>query len=872
MVLAAGTRLGPYEIVSPLGAGGMGEVYRARDTKLNRDVAIKVLPGQLAHDPAALARFEREAQAVAALSHPNILAIYDFGSERGIAYAVSELLEGDTLRVRLSGGALPVRKATDFGTHIARGIAAAHERGIVHRDLKPENIFITKDGIVKILDFGLAKASLAVAADGGNVAASKAEETRIAADTTPGTVLGTVGYMSPEQVRGLAVDHRTDIFSFGTLLYEMLTGRRAFRGDSHVETMNAILKEDPPEFSEVNANLPGSLDRIVRRCLEKQPADRFHSAHDLALALEAMSGASSHSAASIAGAAALSARPARRLSPLIAAAAVLAVGGGAFFAGRGFARDATPPKTEFQRLTYRRGPIWSAAIAPDGATFLYSAVWEGTPLQVYSTRSESPESMALPYVNADVTSISTKGELAIVSHRANLRGFARPGTLARAPLSGGALRDVMENVQDASWLPDGTGLAVSHVVDGKYRLEFPIGKVVYETTGWISHLRVSPDGKRVAFLDQPILGDDRGGPAIIDASGKKQSLPMECESTQGIAWAPSGQEVWFACASKGLWRALLAATLDGRVRTVLQVPGSLFLGDIGADGTVLLSHDNARRGMVSLAPGETKERDLSWLDWTQPIALSDDGRTILFTEEGEGGGPGYGVFLRKTDGSPAVRLGTGEGMALSPDGRSVIAQQLDPSPSQFLLLPTGAGQARALTADNITHFTAGFVPDGKRFVFTGFKPDRPPRVWVQAIDGGAPTPVTPEGFTGSLVTPDGTKVMGRDRAGERQLFPLDPKSGSPEPVRFVEPAEGVVRFTADGRGVLVRRQADTGAVQVTRVDLATGARTAIKTILPLPEAVSQGGVGQLLMTADGSAYVYGYGVTHSDLFLVKGLK
>ncbi|HYN06248.1 MAG TPA: protein kinase [Vicinamibacterales bacterium] len=870
MPLTTGTRLGSYEILGPLGAGGMGEVYRARDTKLNRDVAIKVLPGQLAQDPAALARFEREAQAVAALSHPNILAIYDFGTERGIAYAVSELLEGDTLRVRLADGALTVRKATDFGTHIARGIAAAHERGIVHRDLKPENIFITKDGVVKILDFGLAKAGLAEAARGSS--AAEAGETRIAADTTPGTVLGTVGYMSPEQVRGLALDHRTDIFSFGAVLYEMLTGRRAFRGDSHVETMNAILKEDPPEFAEINASLPGSLDRIVRRCLEKQPADRFHSAHDLALALEAMSGASSQSAASIAGAAALAGAPKRRMSSVVAAVAALVIGAGAFFAGRGVGGGETPTKTEFQRLTYRRGPIWSAAIAPDGGTFLYSAAWEGTPRQVYSTRSESPESLALPYVNADVTSISSKGELAIVSNRSFLRGYAQPGTLARAPLSGGALRDVMENVQDATWLPNGTDLAVSHVVDGKYRLEFPIGKVIYETTGWISHLRVSPDGKRVAFLDQPIVGDDRGGPAIVDESGKKQSIPVECESTQGIAWAPSGQEVWFTCASKGLWRALLAATLDGRVRTVLQVPGSLFLGDIASDGTVLLSHDSARRGMVAMAPGETKERDLSWLDWTQPTMLSEDGRTVLFAEEGEGGGAGYGVFLRKTDGSPAVRLGTGEATALSPDGRLVIAQKLDPSPVQFVLMPSGAGQARALTADDITHVFGQFLPDGKRFVFTGFKPDRPPRVWVQAIEGGAPTPVTPEGISGSLVTPDGTKVMGRDLDGQRKLFPFDPKSGPPEPMRFLEPADGVIRFTADGRGVLVRRPAGNGAVQVSRVDLATGTRTPVRTISPLPESISQGGVGQLHMTADGSAYVYGYGVTHSDLFLVKGLK
>src|SRR5262245_2768478 len=346
MALAAGNRLGSYEIIAPLGEGGMGEVYRAHDAKLNREVAIKVLPERLAQDSGALARFEREAQAVAALSHPNILAIFDFGTERGIAYAVTELLEGDTLRARMSAGTLPTRKAVDFGVHIVRGIAAAHERGVVHRDLKPENIFITRDGVVKILDFGLAKAS-----DPAVSLAEAADVTRAAkaGDTTPGTVLGTVGYMSPEQVRGLPLDHRTDIFSFGAILYEMLAGRRAFRGDSHVETMNAILKEDPPEFSEINPALPGSLDRIVRRCLEKQPNERFHSAHDLAIALEALSGASSHSAASMTGAAAALPPPRRNLWPLIAAVAALVVGLGGYFTGRAGSGHGPSSNTEFFR-------------------------------------------------------------------------------------------------------------------------------------------------------------------------------------------------------------------------------------------------------------------------------------------------------------------------------------------------------------------------------------------------------------------------------------------------------------------------------------------------------------------------------------------
>jgi len=873
MALTPGTRLGTYDIIGPIGEGGMGEVYRARDAKLNRDVAIKVLPERFANDQEALARFEREAQAVAALSHPNILAIYDFGTEKGVAYAVTELLEGDTLRARLSNGALPARKAIDLGVHIVRGIAAAHERGIVHRDLKPENIFVTKDGVVKILDFGLAKAIDPGSEASGLQGSQPTDETRVMANTTPGTVLGTVGYMSPEQVRGLALDHRTDIFSFGAILYEMLTGRRAFRGGSHVETMNAILKEDPQDFAEINPNLPGSLDRIVRRCMEKLPADRFHSAHDLAISLEALSGATSQSTASMAAATATIAPPKRRISPALAAVVVAGVGVAAFFAGQALTGGGVAtPEAEFTRLTYRRGPIASAAIAPDGSSFVYSAAWDGSPLQIYSTRSESPESQALPYANADVVSISSKGELAIVSARRAINAYARVGTLARATLTGGASRDVLESVQDADWLPDGSNLAVSHVVDGKYQLEFPIGNVVYQTTGWISHVAVSPDGQRLAFLDQPILGDDRGSVAIIDGAGKKQSIPVECESAQGIAWTPSGSEVWFTCASKGLWRALLATTLDGKVRKVLQVPGSLFLGDIGSDGTVLLSHDNARRGIVGLAPGETKEHDLSWLDWSQPTMLSEDGRTLLISEQGEGGGPGYGVFLRKTDGSPAVRLGTGEAIALSPDGKWVIAQDLSTDPPQLMLLPTGAGQSRRLTSDDIAHINARFLPDGKRFVFSGFKPGRPTRMWVQALDGGEPEAFTPEGVVGGAFTPDGTKVLVRGPDGLRRLYPLNPKGGEPEVVKVLEPADGVIRFTTDGRALLVRRNQPGGVVSVVRLDLVTGARTPVRTISPLPEALNQGGIGQLQMTSDGSAYVYGYGVTNSDLFLVKGLK
>jgi len=851
MSLQKDARLGQYVIGAPLGAGGMGEVYRARDTKLNRDVAIKVLPAHLAQDPAALARFEREAQAVAALSHPNILALHDFGSDGGVAYAVTELLEGETLRQRMQSGQLPPRKAIEFGVQVVRGIAAAHLKGIIHRDLKPENIFITRDGQVKILDFGLAKATDLQA---------EPEATQIATATQPGTVMGTVGYMSPEQVRGLTVDHRTDIFSVGSVLYEMLTGRRAFKGDSHVETMNAILKEDPPEFAEVATGIPSSLDRIVRRCLEKQPEERFHSAHDLGIALETVSGASSSSTASHVVAEAPAKK--RSVSPVLAAAAVIVVGLGAYMAGQ--LATAPPSAPEMERLTFRRGAINSLKLAPDGNTIVYSAGFDG-PKQLYSTRQGSPESLTLPFAGADVVAISSQGELAIVSKRRALRAYSQVGTLARAPLSGGASRDIAEDVQDADWLPDGSNLVAARFVDGQYRLEFPLGTVVYKTSGWISHPRVSPDGSSVAFLDHPILGDDRGGVAIVDRSGTVRNLPGDYDSTQGLAWSPSGKEIWFTGAEMGSARAMFAVTPAGARRTVLRTPGNLLLGDIRKDGSVLLSHDTGRRGIIGRAPGATEDRDLSWLDWSQPLALSDDGTTLLISEQGDGGGTGYSVYLRKTDGSPAVRLGKGDAEALSPDGKFVLAMQMNPAPSQIMLMPTGAGDAKLVTNDAITHNDAKFMPDGKHMLFVGFEPGRPPRNFIQDLVGGAPKPVTPEGVTSVLPSPDGTFLI-----ASRKLYPIG--GGDPKAIPGLEQADGIVRWTPDGKGLFVRRGIRPGVVQVSRLDLATGKQTPVRIIEALPAAAGMGGIGGLLLSGDASAYVYGYGVTMSDLYLVKGLR
>ncbi|HTD51752.1 MAG TPA: protein kinase, partial [Thermoanaerobaculia bacterium] len=574
MTLSAGTRLGPYEILSPLGAGGMGEVYRARDERLEREVAIKVLPASYSSDPDRLHRFELEAKAAGRLNHPNILAIYDVGTRDGAPYVVSELLDGQTLRERLATAGLPARKAVDVALQLARGLAAAHEKGIVHRDLKPENVFLTSDGRVKILDFGLAKLTRPESSTSATAAPT---ETR---GTEPGVVLGTVGYMSPEQVRGQPADGRSDIFTFGSILYEMLSGRRAFRGDSSADVLSAILKEEPPPLAETGRGVPPPLERLVAHCLEKNPEERFQSARDLAYDLEALSGLSPSAVATpYAGAA-----PRVRRIPLLAAAlAAVVVAAAGVLAGRASKPDRPPPPI-FHRLTFRRGSIGSARFAPDGQSVVYSAKWDGGPAQLFLKRPETPDAIPLALPPSEILAISPAGEMTISLDCRVTHQSVCSGTLAQAPLTGGAPHAIQEHVQDADWAPDGSAMVLVHDVGGRSRLEYPAGKVLYETSGHVSFPRVSPRGDRIAFLDHPQRIDDRGSVAVLDLAGKKTTLAGPFGSAAGVAWDPSSTRIWFTASKEGTQRGLFAVSLSGGLRSVLTAAGSLTLRDISKSG------------------------------------------------------------------------------------------------------------------------------------------------------------------------------------------------------------------------------------------------------------------------------------------------
>jgi hypothetical protein len=454
MALTSGTKLGPYEIQSPLGAGGMGEVYRAKDSRLGRDVAIKVLPESMARDSERLRRFETEARAIAALNHPNILSIHDIGTYKGAPYLVSECLEGQSPWLALNGRLLPLRRAVDYGTQIAQGLAAAHDKGIVHRDLKPENVFVTRDGRVKILDFGLAKL---VQPEASSYEGAAME----AAPTSAGVVLGTVGYMSPEQVRGEPADARSDIFSLGTILYEMVSGHRAFPRDTSAETMTAILKEDPPELSLSGKPISPVLDRVVRRCLEKNPLQRFQSARDLAFNLESLSGTSSTSAATstarLAVATAENRASRKWLMTLAAGALLLAlVAAGIWKLG---ARSNSLPLPNYHQLTFDRGLVYAARFAPDGRSIYYSASWNGQPVQLYSTLPEAPESRPLNLGNSTLFAVSAS-QLAISAGCKDRYVGLCQGTLGLVPLAGGTPREVADSVLAADWSTDGSEMAI----------------------------------------------------------------------------------------------------------------------------------------------------------------------------------------------------------------------------------------------------------------------------------------------------------------------------------------------------------------------------------------------------------------------------
>ena len=838
----------------------MGQVYRATDSTLDRDVAIKILLPDTTPGSEQFQRFEQEARAAGALNHPNILAIYDIGSEEGLTYVVSELLEGETLRDRIrSNNSLPRKKILDYSQQIARGLAAAHAKGIVHRDLKPENVFITTDGHVKILDFGLAKLINPLADINQD---PEGETMRV--KTRAGTIMGTVGYMSPEQVKGAQVDHRSDIFSFGVVFYEMLTGKRAFRGESPIEVMSAILSKEPPEPTETERAIAPAFERIVRHCLEKRPEDRFQSTKDLVFDLESLSGTFTTSSATVK-------RPVVKrisrkmvwvaLATLLSLAAVAAV---FVVAKNSVSRE--PPS--YHQLTFRRGTIYSARFSPDGDTIVFSATWNGNPLDIYEMRSGSADSKPLGLTDAQVLAVSPTSEMAVLLNSKHLYHSVRRGTLARMPLGGGAAREMLEDVHEVDWGPNGE-LAVVRFAQERNLLEYPVGKVLYQTDGYISNPRVSPKGDAVAFLDHPFDGDDRGSVMIVDANGQTKKLTGDWAGEDGLAWSAAGNEIWFTASRSGEAQALYAVTLSGKERVVARGPISLRLQDISREGQVLLTGESQSTPIACLVPDETKERDLSWLNQVRINDLSNDGKTFIFTHFGQSSGTNYHVYLRKAEGASAIQLGDGFGGAFSPDGKWVSS--ILSSPPEIVLLPTGAGQAKRLERFGLEQYgySTSWLPDGKSIVFNGKEPGRLLRTYLQGVDGGPPRPVTPEGYAGTLVSPDGQFLLARDLDEKEALAVYPLNGGEPRPIPGLEESDRVIRWGLDGKSLHGYRPRER-PLKLFKLNIATGQKEPGKEIVPADLAGIRGPIN-VLITPDGRGYIYAFTRSLTDLYLVTGL-
>jgi tRNA A-37 threonylcarbamoyl transferase component Bud32 len=843
-----------YRIERELGAGGMATVYLAEDLKHKRRVALKVLKPELAAVLGA-ERFVQEITTTAALQHPHILPLFDSGEADGFLYYVMPFIDGETLRAKLDRETqLGIEESVKITTAVADALDYAHRHGVIHRDIKPENILL-HEGRPVVADFGIALAVSAAA--GGRM-------------TETGLSLGTPHYMSPEQATAeREITARSDIYSLGSVLYEMLTGDPPHTGASAQKVIMKIITEPVQPVTVQRRSVPPNVAAAVAKSLEKLPADRFENAKAFGSALNNPAFTTTTGASSL-----YVATPARSIASWIripwswaalGAIAALIVGVAAMRGGVSSQAD-----VRFIARTFRPEAIFTARFAPDGQTIVFSSTGEtGTVPRLYVIRPDYPEAAQLGPDSTHLLAISSKGELAVLTGATHLAHRVFEGTLATLPLGGGAPREVLTKVHDADWSPDGTAMAVIRNVDGIDRLEYPVGNVVVRSPGYVSDVRISPNNQRIAFFEHPARYDDRGSAVIVDRVGHEVARSPVYWAAEGLAWRDAGSTLLFsgvaATNTSPTAFTIYSMNSHGKTESAVSSAGGLTLQDVARNGGWLVTQDDQPYRLFSGTAGASNERELGWLDVSVEPVLSPDGSQMAFSDEGSTGGINYAVLLRKTDGSPAARIGDGEALAFSRDGKSVMAV-VQTVPPRLMLYPTGPGEQRRLDSGQFTSlaYNIGGLTSGNRFFACGSLAQQRQRCWTGAMAGGALKPVTPEPTIQAIISTDGTMIVAQV-ADSFHVYSADGKSL--RPALGLSAADKLIRWSPDGHEVWVWI-GNSSNVRVDRVDPISGRRSVLLTITPR-DLTGLRNFQDVTIADDGRRYAYTQVRYMSNLFTVE---
>jgi serine/threonine protein kinase len=836
-----------YRIDRELGAGGMATVYLAEDLKHNRKVALKVLKPELAVAIGA-GRFLAEIKTTANLQHPHILALHDSGEVNGTVFYVMPFVDGESLRDRLDREKqLPIPDALRVAGEVADALQYAHERGVIHRDIKPENILL-QHGHAVVADFGIA------------LAASKTGGARM---TETGMSLGTPTYMSPEQAMGSReVDARTDIYSLGCVAYEMLAGEAPFVGPTAQSIVAKVITESPKSLTSQRHTVPAHVDDAIQTALEKLPADRFPSAAAFAESLRNEHAPSGNVSRSTRSHRSSVSRPGLWVGAALAAVALAA---GGYAVGNLSSSGSSNASLDMDQKTYRVQTIFTARYASSGESIVYSAAQGGSTPSIYSLTSAYPIPRLVSDSGTHLLAVSSKDEMAVLVGAVWQHHRVFSGTLARMPVGGGTPREVLTSVRDADWSPDGSELAVVHEVNDQDILEYPVGTAIYKTQGYLSDVRVSPDGQRIAFLEHPQKADDRGMVALVDLKGTHHLLTPQYAAIEGLAWTPRGTLAYGASAEGSL---VTVNEVSDRGKVMPGVPGvgSSTIHDIARDGRRLIVRDDYFKRILVKHAGDTATQDLSWLDISFFPLISADGTVLVFGDGSRAAGNNYATMLRRTDGSAAVRLGEGAPLALSRDKQWVLSD-LPTAPMQLMLYPTGAGSARRLDNGQFASIDeAAFLDDGSRFVVCGAEPAKGVRCYEGQVGKDTFRPFTPEGVRSMIAAPDGQSIVARVGDSYKQIQTGD---GGSRDVPGLTPSDFVIRFSPDGKSVWTR-PVSVSPLRIEQVDLRTGARSRL-----LPDFGARGAAvlseAEVTLADDPRTYGYMQRESASYLFELKGM-